>query len=96
MKRTVYVWATDKWMTNARKEIDGLINKFVCVCHSDREADAVMDWMRETTEQNRNNYRHISHGYSEPYFTPSKYIVSKENFNDMNVVHRYTGVMPEK
>lgn len=80
--KKIYVWATDKLLTNAHPE--HLTVKFIAICSTWKEAEAVEKWM-----ENDGHFSCINHGYKKPYYRPGKFFEHIDDFKDIRMAQKY-------
>ncbi len=67
MEKTIYVWATDKFLSGWGCA-EGKIHKQVAECPNWDEANRI-----ERGFENDSTYKNVNHGYSIPRWSKSKY-----------------------
>jgi len=67
MERTIYVYATDKFLSGWGNA-EGKIHKQVAICKDWKEAERMLKGF-----EGDSSYKAVNWSYNKPYFTPSRY-----------------------
>lgn len=74
--RKIYVWATDKFLSNWGCA-SGKIHKQIVICNGWNDAERIIRGMQSDT-----TFSYVNYGYRLPYFSPSRYTTTTRPSSD--------------